>query len=149
MEFGRGVWWSHKWTQYVHSCLSHTCPIMEDSRDGLVWLLDIHTACFCLSSRCSFVSSYYRCLLPLLHSLSPVSFSLVCAARESTFLASWAFSLFSLSLLRVLSLSLSLSSSVSLHSSVGLAHTDSITHTSPASQPQTLTHQLDRGSRPL
>lgn len=147
MEFGRGVWWSHKWTQYVHSCLSHTCPIMEDSRDELVWLLDIHTACFCLSSHCSFVSSHYRCLLPLLHSLSPVSFSLVCAARESTFLASWAFSLFSLSLSCVCSLSLS--SSVSLHSSVGLAHTDSITHTSPASQPQTLTHQLDRGSRPL
>lgn len=147
MEFGRGVWWSHKWTQYVYSYLSHTCPIMEDSRDELVWLLDIHTACFCLSSRCSFVSSHYRCLLPLLHSLSPVSFSLVCAARESTFLASWAFSLFSLSLLRVLSLSLFFC--ISAQFSWPSPHWQHHTHTSPASQPQTLTHQLDRGSRPL
>lgn len=93
----------------------------------------MHCICSLLSSRCSFVSPHYCYLLPLL-----LSFSLVCAAWESTFLASWAFGL---SLSPSLSFSLSLSACVYAQFSRPSSHWQNHTH-----QPQLASHKRSHTS---
>lgn len=112
----KGIKWTH------NLCTVHTCwTIFAETH--ISNHRDYCTHHHMHAAHCSFVSPHYRYLLPLL-----LSFSLVCAAWESTFLASWAFSL-------ALSPSPSIAACVCVQRSVGLAHTD-----------RNLTHQLQLAS---